>query len=343
MRKSILLLLVSAIVLTLNAQVFVENFETPTYTVGGSIAGTNGWVGSGGGANPTIIAAGALNYADYPGQGIGNTALYLTNDGTWQLANYAAKTVVFAGNDTLKIPAAGNAFYVAMLVKIDAANRNAHSDIFALDNSTGSIQRGRIMARNNASNPSIFNLAFSKSSQSAVTSPYVTYKNNAALDEANTYLLIMKYAVVDGASNDVVSLYFNPDPTKNEASQTEVLIATDEATDLPIGQAVKISLRARGIIANIGGIRVGKTWEATVMGQVSGLKNQPSNFHSIYAAHKDIVTSAAGQLKVYSLSGSEVLSATTNGILKTNLKKGLYLVRFTNNSGIKSVSKVNIQ
>lgn len=262
MKTQILLILTILTAFTVKAQVFVENFEVPPFTVGGNVAGTNNWLTTGTGSNPTIVASGPLSYSNYPGSGIGNTASFPANDGVVANAYYASNAVSIGGTP-LTVPAAGGAFYAAFLIKIEGSSRTTHSDIFAFENSSGSAQRGRIMARGNG-NGTKFNLAFSKASLSGVTNPYVTYNNNEALDPANIYLLVMKYEVVDGADNDVVTLYFNPDPTQNEAAQTAKLIATDPATDFAVGATVHISLRQRGVVANVGGIRVGFNWDDVV-------------------------------------------------------------------------------
>jgi len=70
--------------------------------------------------------------------------------------------------------------------------------------------------------------------------------------------------------------------------------------------------------------------------------NSKTNAHTIYAENKTIISNTSGQLKVYSLSGVEVLSAKIEGKLQTQLSSGLYIVRLIDNDGINSVAKIQL-
>ena len=106
---------------------------------------------------------------------------------------------------------------------------------------------------------------------------------------------------------------------------------------------MKINLRQRGIGAQVGGIRVGRSWDAVVMGTGTGLSITNDNPHRIFAAGKDIVTNASGLLSVYSLSGNEIVKAQVEGKYAAKLNAGLYLVRFTDNNGVVSSTKLQIK
>ncbi|MFT3753732.1 MAG: T9SS type A sorting domain-containing protein [Paludibacter sp.] len=106
--------------------------------------------------------------------------------------------------------------------------------------------------------------------------------------------------------------------------------------------SLRINLRQRGTGAQIGGIRVGKSWDSVLLGINSAVNNPTSNPINIAANGNSIITNEAGSLKVYDLAGIEVLASLTNGKLETSLQKGLYLVRFISNNGKISSSKVLI-
>ncbi|MGB4414449.1 MAG: T9SS type A sorting domain-containing protein, partial [Paludibacter sp.] len=62
----------------------------------------------------------------------------------------------------------------------------------------------------------------------------------------------------------------------------------------------------------------------------------------IRVSGKTIISENAGNIHVYNLAGSKVLSAATEGRLETTLAKGLYLVKFVDNSGNSTSTKINI-
>jgi len=79
-----------------------------------------------------------------------------------------------------------------------------------------------------------------------------------------------------------------------------------------------------------------------VMGQSSDAAQIRQQGHTVFASGDEIVTGKPGRIKVYSLSGSELISAPTGGRYKTNLERGLYLVIFRDLQGAVSNTKVLI-
>jgi hypothetical protein len=346
MKKLILLIAICITASAANAQVFVENFETAP--VNGNLEGYNNWyvspkAGDDLGVSPKIDEF-PLFYSNYPGTNIGHVAVLDSAVGaTSATQRISTKRIIFAGNDTLKVPATG-AIYTAFIVNIDPVSYRSYRDFFTYEGSeTSSFTRGRVFAKNNAAGDEVVFSISKNSTTATVLDESSTTALSLTLGTGINHLLIVKYAITEGASNDVITLFINPDPTKTEAQQANKVSTTDSQSDYSTGTAMKINLRQRGIGAQVGGIRVGKTWEAVVMGQTSGLNQTQSNFHNIYAAGKDIISGKEGQLKVYSLSGLEILSEKTEGKFTTKLNTGLYLVRFTDNSGIISFAKVRIQ
>lgn len=260
MKNIILLLLVCAAVFTVNAQVFIENFETAT--VGSDLEGYNGWevspiAAEATGASPKISAA-ALAFEGYPGSNIGNATELVANA---EIVRSSIK------NTGLTTPDAGGAIYVAFIVNVKSSAANAYRDIFAFDFSGKSPWlRGRVSARYNAKTNKVAFAVSKNSTKGEVIEASSTNTLSLSLDGGVNHLLIVKYEAVDGDKNDVISMYVNPDLSKNEFKQNNKLIATDntESGDFKSGMDVKIGLRQRGIGAQVGGIRVGTSWKAVV-------------------------------------------------------------------------------
>jgi len=257
MRKVKILVLLLGTVFTAYAQVFVENFEKAT--VGGELEGYNGWTASPfsewtSGVGPKI-AAGTLNYEGYPGSNAGNV-VELGGDGN--VVRVSVK------NTGITFPDAGGAVYVAFLINVQSSTANAYRDIFSFDLS-GKAQwlRGRVFARYNAKTNKVAFAVTKNSSKGDVVEAGSTNSLSLSLDGGVSHLLILKYEAVDGNTNDIITLYVNPDLTKSESRQTNKIAAADntEAGDYKSGSDVKIGLRQRGVVAQIGGMRVGGNWK----------------------------------------------------------------------------------
>jgi hypothetical protein len=347
MKKVILLTLVFITILTANAQVFVENFETAT--INGNVEGYNNWyvcgkttVGTSLGDNMGVspkIASGSLFYLGYVGSEQGNLAVLDSVVGiTDDSKRISTKTVVFENGDTLR-PIEGQKIYAAFLINFSSHSVRSQRDFFTFEGSaTSSSTRGRVFAKLNTAGTDI-TFALSKNSSSTTTNPYVV-SNVFAGGVGQTHLLVMCYNGVAGASNDEISLYIDPDLTLAESQQTNKLIATDTQTDYSVTVPFRINLRQRGTGAQIGGIRVGKSWDTVVLGKNTGIdKVNTTNFR---ISGKSIITDVPGNLYIYNLAGSEVMSGVTEGQFETNLAKGLYMIKFVDNAGKTSALKVQL-
>ncbi len=346
MKRKILLLTTLVLVINAGAQVFIENFEGAT--VNGNVEGYNDWyvcpkASDAYGVSPKIDEY-PLFYNDYPSSNVGKVALLDSVVGaTSATQRISTKRIVYATGDTLKTGTSG-AMYASFLVNISAQSYRSFRDFFTWEGSeTSSFTRGRVFAKNNEDGSEV-TFALTKNSSSATDFDAAnTGLLGLALTTGVNHLLVLKYEIVEGSSNDILSLYVNPDPTKTESVQTNKLTANDTQTDYSANTAMKINLRQRGIGAQIGGIRVGRSWDAVVMGAGTGLSTTNDNPHRIFAAGKDVVTNASGFLSIYSLSGSEVAKAEVEDKFMTDLNTGLYLVRFTDKNGVVSSAKLQIK
>lgn len=346
MKKQILLILLISLTATVSSQVFVENFETAT--VNGNLEGYNGWyvspkAGDNYGVSPKIDEY-PLFYTNYPGSNIGHVAVLDSAIGsTTATQRISTKRIIFAPGDTLKTGTSG-ALYYAIIVNINPVSYRSYRDFITWEGSeTSSFTRGRVFAKNNTAGNEVLFAVTKNSSTTADFEAASTPSLGLTLNTGVNHLLVLKYQIVDGASNDIITLFINPDPTKPEAEQVNKLTAVDTQTDYSATTAMKINLRQRGIGAQVGGIRVGRSWETVVMGKTSGVNMLNSNRHNIYVAGNQIITGTSGHLKVFSLSGTEVINAEVTGQFKHGLNEGVYLVNFTDRQGIVSATKLLIR
>lgn len=341
MKKVILLTLVFITIITANAQVFVENFETAT--INGNVEGYNNWYVSVKAADALgispKIAEGALFYTGYAGSNIGNVAVLDSAIGVTSANQRISTKIIKFGDDTLKT-VIGQRIYTAFMANISAHSYRSYRDFFTYEGSkTSSSTRGRIFAKNNAAGD-LFTIAVSKNSSTAGQYIESTSIPTLSLSTGINHLFVFCYDNIDGVDNDRIILYINPDLTKTEAEQTNVLISTDVATDYSVSAGLGINLRQRGIGAQIGGIRVGKSWDTVVLGKNTGIdKLNTTNFR---ISGKSIITDVPGNLHIYNLAGSEVMSGVTEGQFETNLAKGLYMIKFVDNAGKTSALKVQL-
>ncbi len=341
MKKLFLLLFVCTSVLGINAQVFVENFATAP--VNGNLEGYNNWYvclksGDNGGSSPKINE-GALFYTGYAGTNVGNVAVLDSAIGITSANQRISTRIVKFGADTLKNNVVGQKIYAAFIANISSHSARTYRDFFTFEGSkTSSSTRGRVFAKINTAGD-LFTIAISKNSSTAGVYVESTTIPGLSLSTGVNHLFVFCYENIEGTDNDRNILYIDPDLTKSEAEQTNVLISTDVATDYGTTAGLGINLRQRGIGALIGGIRVGYSWE-TVLLRNTGFNNISSS--EIRIAGKTVITDNPGKIQIYNLAGSEVLNAPTNGRFETSLTKGLYLVKFVNNSGKTYSSKINI-
>ena len=348
MKKLFLLIIMCIVGMTMNAQkVYVENFANAT--VGGNLEGWNGWYKCNKstdnlGPSPKI-ASGNLFFPGYIGAGIGNVAVLDSVVGTAS-TNQEISThwVTFAQGDTLR-PLENQRIYAAFLVNFSNHSSRTERDFFTFETSkTSSSTRGRVFAKINTAGT---DLTFAVSKNSSTSGVYVeTPVMTSAV--GFDHLIVVSYVGVTGANNDSIYLYVDPNLSLSESQQTRYA-ATDinaSTTDYSVTASFGINLRQRGTGARIGGIRVGTSWNSVLLGTgaiYSGIPQIEKDSKGISAFGKTILTRQSGSLKVFSLSGSEVMSSKTDGKLETTLSKGLYMVRFVGVDGKVESAKVEIK
>jgi hypothetical protein len=337
MKKLFLFLVACVAAMTLNAQplppvpVFVENFATAP--INGNVEGYNFWHVSlkstdNLGVSPKI-GEGALFYTGYAGSNIGNVAILDSINGNVAGTQRISTKIITYGTDTL-ILANETKTYFAFLAKISInSKKSSLRDFFTLEGSvTSTNNRGRVFAKVTSAGVLTF----------GVTKNTTTMTESSPFSLDVNHLLVLVYQTVGSvASDDIVTLYIDPDLTLPEAQQTNILTAADSQTDYSASNHIGVNIRQRGIGAQIGGIRVSRNWDAVLFGIGTSVSQVNFNGNGISSFGKTIVTNGLGNVKVFNLAGSEMMNAKTTGKLETSLQKGLYLVRFIGTDG-KTVS-----
>lgn len=246
MKKTFSLLFVLTILFTFTsyAQLLLEeNFDYPA----GDTLLSHGWNITGTSTlNPVIVAASGLSYAGYLSSGIGNAASLTT---TGQDVNKQYTDSVTTGS-----------VYASFLVRVDSAKAAGDYFLHLGVNPTNTFD---FFARTFVRLAANGNLTFGISKSSVNTSNPVAY-SDSIYTTGTTYLLVVKYTLNDGLTNDTINLFINPDITGAEPAPN-LTVATTQTDAVSLGT---INLRqgsstnAPGVVLD--GIRITTVWTDVV-------------------------------------------------------------------------------
>ncbi|MDP2235548.1 MAG: LruC domain-containing protein [Bacteroidales bacterium] len=233
------LLFLAFILTTLTSQgqlLLEENFSYNT----GSLLTNNGWSGhSGTGTNDVYVTTPTISYAGYLSSGIGNQAILLSN-GQDVNKSFSQQT--------------SGVVYISFLANISSAS-TAGDYFFHLGRTViGTDFKGRIFVKRNTSNKLAFGVA-----QNTTTANYSDF----IYDLNTTYLIVLRYNIVDGSSNDFSEIIINP--SLSGSLPVSGWIANTDAAGTDLTNVGSVALRqgtsTTGPSLIIDGIRVSKTWE----------------------------------------------------------------------------------
>ncbi len=214
-----------------------ENFE---YTAGTPLT-DNGWNITGTPATPAVsVSEGNLAYAGYP-MSAGN-----------QVALAASGQDV---NRTFDAQISGSV-YSAFLINVASAQTGGdYFYHFGPNPMSTSLFRGRVfIQKDSATNNFRIGLSNAGSISTAVSTGYDYVYDT-------TYLLVLKYDIIEGTNNDLVHLWVNPVISATEPSP--ILTSTDAITTEPAGIG-SVALRQGGssnaAAVKVDGIRVTNDW-----------------------------------------------------------------------------------
>ena len=278
----------------IKAQLLVENFDYTAGTVlatSTSVDATSGWAGhSGAGTNNITVTASSITYPGYLSSGVGNdVSLVATGEDV---------------NKTFTSQTTGTV-YVSFLVNVTSASTAGDYFFHVGPTSLGNTFRGRVFVKKDASDNIYFGISHSTSTVSYTSTGY-------ALN--TTYLVVLKYEIVSGTANDVVSIYINP-ALNSTIPSTGWIVNTDTPTDpADIGSvALRQGGATSGAALKLDGIRVSTLW-SDIVGAVAGATADPvfTPAAGTYTEAQSVTLSSTTGAKIYyTTDGTEPTSAST--------------------------------
>jgi len=218
----------------------VENFNYPSGTPITSV----GWTAhSAGGTNTIVTSSPSLTMTGYAGSGIGN-AVALTTSGE-------------DDNRSFPVQSSGSV-YAAFLVNVsDASTDPAGGYFFHLGpDPISTTFRGRVFIKKDASNNVAFGISKALTTSTDIVFTPFSYSLNT------TYLLVVKYSIVDGATNDTVSLFVGTSVPATEPAATVTASDTTQSDINPGTVALRQGSSTTAPTVRVDGIRVGTTWQS---------------------------------------------------------------------------------
>jgi hypothetical protein len=264
-------------------QLLTEDFNYTATT----LLTANGWTAhSSGGTNPITVTTPSLTYTGYVGSGTGN-AVTLSTSGE-------------DDNKSLSSSQSSGSVYFACMVKVNSSQTAGDYFIHFIQGTSNFY--GRVFVKKDATTT---NFAFGINRGSATPVNYTGF----TYTPGTTYLIVVKYTFVTGATNDVADLFINPVINGTEPSPT---ISNTDVTSADAASIAGIALR-QGSASNapavvVDGIRVGNTWISVVPALSS-----PSLSPSVSSLSFPLTNVGSGSVSQnFTLSGSNLTGAPGN-------------------------------
>jgi hypothetical protein len=301
MKLNFTIILAAALVLpVLSQNLFVEDFNYPERD---SLQGVGSWFASGPITPYNVkIKSPGLTYSGYLGSGTGNTAFFSnTPNGSIVLHNFTTQT--------------SGQIYMSFMMKIDSMGVNAVSGYNIGFDQAGGPTYLNTMLKIQKVSPTTYKMGITKTG--------TTVYGAATYNTGTTYVVVLKYAFVAGTNNDVSGLYVfssgvpAAEPVTFDAS-------TSDGPDLPDQGQVFLSnmfIQTPGLSGSsvkIDGIRVGTTWENTIINGIKMIssevpsnfsleQNYPNPFNPVTKINYSVSKAANVKIKVYDNLAREVI------------------------------------
>lgn len=301
-RKFVFSMLAVVSMIAMSSPALAINLLIEDFTAAaGTAISTAGWTAhSGAGTNTLVTSAPSLTLAGYPSSGVGN-----------------AVTMTTSGEDANRIfpVQSSGSVYAAFMVNTTEATTDAIGGYFFHfgPDPVGSTFRGRIFIKKDGTNAVAFGL-----SKAATAAPDVAFTPfSYALN--TTYLVVLKYTIVDGATNDTVSLFVSTTVPASEPAAT--LSATDiTATDINPGTvSIRQGTAATHPTVRVDGIRVGTTWADVT--QAVAPADAPVDFNGDGRTDWVVTRNLSGQMTwFWNINGSADPTAASAWGLNTDIR-----------------------
>ncbi len=303
----------------------IEDFD---YTVGDALTLHN-WAIHSGTTNPIVVTSPGLSFTGYVGSGIGLSA-GVNNTGDDENRSFGAQST--AGS-----------IYASFMVNIPTNTATGSYFFHFFDPLLNTAFRARTFITPQSGQIAV-GFSFNASAAQA-TSPTL-------LNFGETYLFVVKYTIVDGATNDNVSLYvfkagdnFITEP----ATPTLGPLSTADATGDIVPTCVAIRQWDANQRITIDGIRVRKEWNlindlTTSINQINGdqtlicypnpVTDGVINLSNAGSSMKDV--------QIFDVVGKKVMNLQTasNRLDVSSLNQGIYVLKVSANNQTSSAGFV---
>ena len=224
--------------------IFVENFNYPA----GTLLTANGWTNHSGTANFIPVSASGLTYSGWPSSGNAATMTNTGEDVNHQFGTQSAGSV-----------------YAGVVANVSAAGPDATNGDYFFHlgpDPLGSTFRGRVFVKQDANNMLAFGISKGGSNAAPASITYTGF----VFPINTSHLLIVKYSIIAGATNDTVELFVNP--TLGGAEPAVTVTAPDvTATDVNPGTvALRQGTTASSPTLTVDGIRISNSWASLLTG-----------------------------------------------------------------------------
>ncbi len=254
----------------------------------GDLLTAHGWTAhSGSGTQPITVNSSGLSFPGYSSSAIGNAAL-LDNNGEDDSKTFAAPT--------------SGSIYVGFMVKV--ITTSAGYFLHLGPNPIGTTFRGKVFM--DGSNH--FGVSVGNNTGTSATTTYNT---------GSTYMLVLKYEIISGTTNDLVSLFvFDTSLPSDEPSSPTIGPLSDAAVSdiIPATIALRQFSATQNIL--IDGIRVGSAWSDIVGVQVVAPTIQASflTFNNVTGtALTNSWTNGNGNKRIVIISPNSTITPPTDG------------------------------
>jgi hypothetical protein len=242
-----------------NAQLMIEEFNYSTGQLTSAASGANvsggNWVSFSGTGNYIPVVAGSLSYAGYGSSGVGNKiqVVYSTSSSEDVRRSFTAIT--------------SGTVYFSFLINVAnttglGPNSGTGDYFMSFRNEAGTGSQGfkGLLLIRQGTTAGTFQLGVDPSTAAGATPVFAS----ADLAINTTQLVVMKYEIVAGAGNDIISLFVNPSLAGTEPAPSATVTAN--ATDTEPGQIDGIAIRQNNNSgvgtpnADLDGFRVSQGW-----------------------------------------------------------------------------------
>ena len=296
------------------APLLIEDFN---YTAGEALTLHN-WAIHSGTSNPLVVTSPGLTFTNYVGSGIG-LSTGLNNTGDDENRSFGAQTT--AGS-----------IYASFLVNIPTNTATSSYFFHFFDPLLNTAFRARTFITPQAGQIAV-GFSFNASTAQA-TSPTL-------LNFGETYLFVAKYTIVDGATNDNVSLYVfraGDDLSVEPATPTLGPLSTADATADIVPTCVALRQWDANQRITVDGIRVRREWDlvddnnvVTGLSQLNGNQTltcfpNPVTDGFVNLANAD---SSLKEVQIFDLVGKKVFNQQTvsNRLDVSSLNAGIYVIK----------------